>query len=279
MDNKNVVKRLLDSMFENNELISATVNVKSGLSLFNIRFDNAILDPNLEPVTYVKKSKYHVSRDKERSDSYRQSKRDRKQTQFFDASKEFPRSYDPENSAVSAPGLSPIFVHEEPRRDRHSSSPIIPSESPNNNKAELSSNASFSNGLLEKIEHVESLVKSLHTSWESSPATLPEMKSTPSNNTNGEINLPDCLDTLVFRNHLSSVDKEWSTMKCHACDETAYGYAKSENHFQYCPACRRYSCEDCCYEEYDRNRNESVYHCNHCKIPIFDITGPRTYPT
>jgi len=263
MDNKNVVKRLLDSMFDNNELISATVNVKSGLSIFNIRFDNAILDPNLEPATYVKKSIYHVSRDKERSDSYRKSKRDRKQTQFFDAS-EFPRSNDIENSTVSAPGLSPIFVQEEPSGDRHTSSPCIPGHS----------NASFSDGLMEKLEQVESLVRSLHTSWELSPATTQETKST-----SVIIALPDCLDTLVFRNHLTYADKEWSEMKCHACDTTAYEYAKHEDHFQYCTACRRYSCEDCCYEEYDRNRNESVYHCNHCKIPMFDITGPRTYPT
>ena len=62
--------------------------MKSGLSLFNIRFKNAILDSNLEPVTFVKKTNYHAARDKERSDIYRQSQRQRKQTQFFDSSKE-----------------------------------------------------------------------------------------------------------------------------------------------------------------------------------------------
>ena len=275
MDNKNVVKRLLDSMFESNELISATVNVKSGLSIFNIRFDNAILDPNSEPITYVKKSKYHVARDKERSDLHRQSKRDRKQTQFFDSSKELPRSNNRKHSFVSAPGLSPISVHEEPRSDRHDS-PLISSESPNENKAEMRADSLSSDGILDRIEQVESLVRSLHKSWESPPAIIPEEKST---HEELPVNLPECLDTQIFRTHLANVDKEWSSIACHACDVSAYDYTElRECHMQYCPACHRYACEDCCYSEYDQNLDESIYHCNHCKKPIYDITGPRTLP-
>ena len=276
MDNKNVVKRLLESMFDNNELISATVNVKSGLTLFNLRFNNAILDPsiNSEPVTYVKKSKYHVARDKERSDIHRQSKRDRKQTQFYDASKELLRSDNRENSAVRAPSLSPISVYEgELRSDCHSSSPIMSSESPNVNKAELHSDSPFSDGICDNYEQVESLVRSLHTSWESTLDATQEEKSIQD-----ELNLPSCLDTPIFRTHVNNVDKEWSSIACHSCYVTAYDYAKSENHMQYCPACRRYACEDCCYEEYDQKTNISVYQCKHCRKPIFDITGPRTLP-
>ena len=276
MDNKNVVKRLLDSMFENNQLISATVNVKSGLSLFNIRFDNAILDPNSEPVTYVKKSKYHVTRDKERSDLHRQSKRDRKQTQFFDSSKELLRSDNHENSAVSAPGLSPISVYEEPCGGSHSSSPFIPSESPNENKAAMCTESLFSDGMFDKIAQAESLVRSLHTSWESSPMSVPEEKSTPAK-THDELKLPDCLDTSLFRTHLINADKEWSAVKCDTCAVSAYDYTVGGCHMLYCPACRHYSCEDCCVEDYDRKSKNSTYYCSHCNKPIFDITGPRTY--
>ena len=271
MDNSNVVKRLLDSMFENNELISATVKVKSGLSLFNIRFNNAILDPNLEPVTYVKKTNYHATRDKERSELYRQSQRQRKQTQLFDSSKELLRSDDHENSTVSAPGLSPIRVIDTACNDRHSSSPFLSSESPNEdtrameNKTAVCSESSSSDGILARIARVESLVREFQT-WESSPV----------GKTNDTLELPDCLDTPIFRTHVANMDKEWSSIKCLACGVSAFEYAKQECHMMYCAACPRYSCEDC--NDQNNHQNYSEFNCCYCDKPIFDITGPRTDP-
>merc|ERR1712012_328037 len=130
MDKKNVVKRLLDSMFENNAMLSGTIDVKSRITHFHIRFDNdAMLDTDSNPVTYVKKAQYHVTRDKDRSDSYKQLRRERKQTKFFDASKEEPRSDYHENDHVSTTGLSPISVHSDIRVD---SPPFCLSDSPVN---------------------------------------------------------------------------------------------------------------------------------------------------
>ena len=134
----------------------------------------------------------------------------------------------------------------------------------------------FSDGMFDKIAQAESLVRSLHTSWESSPMSVPEEKSTPAK-THDELKLPDCLDTSLFRTHLINADKEWSAVKCDTCAVSAYDYTVGGCHMLYCPACRHYSCEDCCVEDYDRKSKNSTYYCSHCNKPIFDITGPRTY--
>ena len=140
MDKKNVVKRLLDSMFENNEMLSGTIDVKSRITHFHIRFDNdAMLDTDSNPVTYVKKAQYHVTRDKDKSDSYKQLRRERKQTKFFDASKEEPRSDYHENDHVSTTGLSPISVHSDIRVD---SPPFCLSDSPVNIHQDMPQNTS-----------------------------------------------------------------------------------------------------------------------------------------
>ena len=106
--------------------------------------------------------------------------------------------------------------------------------------------------------------------------SVPEEKSTPAK-THDELKLPDCLDTSLFRTHLINADKEWSAVKCDTCAVSAYDYTVGGCHMLYCPACRHYSCEDCCVEDYDRKSKNSTYYCSHCNKPIFDITGPRTY--
>ena len=247
MERKNVVKRLLESMFENNDLISATFDVKSGLSVVNLRFDHgAILDPTSEPTTYVKKSRYHAGRDRERSELHRQSKRERKQTKFYDASTENPRFPDHENIVLSATGqLSPCSVYTDAK------SPTTPhfcmTESPDpkadatQESAKACSPSLFSAGTQCDFPTVHDIVQMESTSLsqitpedELVNVSLPQL-------------LPECMDNPSFKSHLNEVGIDWSLIKCHDCMKNLYE-CETLNEYRrmaYCQTCAVYYCEQC----------------------------------
>ena len=283
MDKKNVVRRMLDTLFENNELVSATVDVKSKLTVLHIRFDNeAILDSESEPVTYVKKSKYHMDRDRDRSETYKKSKRDRKQTQFYDSSTELPRSCVPENDTFSAPGhssgLSPCSVYADADGYNHHAMHSRSSESSHVNADSMLSNtaAQHDDSLLsgginssfqlsppnsQKSSHLPFPSPELHietvplpTLVENESQTVdedfppdkpdPTRKSTQTPEEYFEWDLTDNLDTLLFRTHLAEVDKPLYSMRCYECHHNI-SHPTKKRRMAYCSYCRLYFCEHC----------------------------------
>ena len=260
MERKNVVKRLLESMFENNDLISATVNVKSGLSIVNLRFDNAaILDLNSEPITYVKKSRYHAVRDKERSELHRQSKRERKQTKFYDAATENPRFSDHENSVVSVTGLSsPSSVYMDASFGRHDTPPLCVAESPESTahhdatqgNAAACSVSLFSRGTQNDSPTVHDIVEMESTSH----ITTQEdqfVNSAPG------ISLPQPPE----------IDKELLPIKCHDCKKNFHKLDR----VTYCKNCDFYFCEPCNQDPKCVNENGEGNVC-FCNETLQDIT-------
>ena len=276
MDRKSVVKRLLESYFENNDLISATFDVKSGLSLVSLRFDNtAILDQNSEPVTYVKKSRYHAVRDRERSElhkqSIRESKRHRKQTHFFDASTENPRFPDYENTDVSATGLvSPSSVCTDASSNSPHTSSLCMAESPDlpadhTAAAEISAatckSSLFSGGTQNDFPSVHDVVQ-----MESHVNISPQANiSLPQ--------IPDCLSDLSFQSHLREVDTDWPSIKCHDCMSDLIDCQNRDKNrrMTYCKNCGFYFCEQCNLDPTKLNENGKGNVC-FCNETLRDIT-------
>ena len=110
MADKALVLQLLDTYFSSLDLKSYSIHNKSGLTSFTLRFNGRDPDSQPDTGTFIRKSKYHVERDKARSDAHKlTTKRDRKQTQFYDAQTEKLRC-DSETSLHSTPGMSPSYV-------------------------------------------------------------------------------------------------------------------------------------------------------------------------
>ena len=110
MGDKALVLQLLDTFFSSLDLKSYSIHNKSGLTSFTLRFNGRDPDSQSDTGTFIRKSKYHAERDKARSEAHKLSaKRERKQTQFYDAETEKLRC-DSETSLHSTPGMSPSYV-------------------------------------------------------------------------------------------------------------------------------------------------------------------------
>ena len=257
MDKKNVVKRLLDSMFENNEMLSGTIDVKSRITHFHIRFDNdAMLDSDANPVTYVKKAQYHVTRDKDRSESYKQLKRERKQTKFYDASKEEPRSDNHENVHVSTTGLSPISVHSDTRVD---SPPFCLSDSPDMPQNIYPSASLFSGASNSDRPTSPPNVHDIVQVESTSPHHTISLEQRPVQQKNSK--LPKCLDTALFKAHLDVSKNEWSSIKCFECEKSVHDCSKPRKNVRmtYCNS------KDCLEGVKEFNSLTGRYHCWVCR--------------
>ena len=89
MGDKALVLQLLDTFFSSLDLKSYSIHNKSGLTSFTLRFNGRDPDSQSDTGTFIRKSKYHAERDKARSEAHKLSaKRERKQTQFYDAETE-----------------------------------------------------------------------------------------------------------------------------------------------------------------------------------------------
>ena len=99
------VKHMTDRLFETMDLLSAnTYETKSGGTVCTMRFVNPPSDHDSEPKTFVRKHRYHIKRDRERSELFKkncESKRTRQQTKFYDSSIENTRGCSDENAAFS----------------------------------------------------------------------------------------------------------------------------------------------------------------------------------
>ena len=202
-----------------------------------------------ESKVFVQKHPYHVKRDKERSDMFKQnqrrSKRNRKQTKHFDASTEMLRSENGATGSFSTPGaISPCSVVDEKSSSSAESSVHVDTlhlTSPDTNTSPTASEKTCMQSSGDNSATSDSDSDS-HTSENSEASSLPSasLDCVPT--------LPKVLDTEVFRNHQARFPdrRDLRSMCCHRCNvNVKLSMFDTPRGMTYCDTCQKYTCGKC----------------------------------
>ena len=279
MATSDIVKAMMDSFFQTMDLKSCNTYPKSGFTVVTLRFVNKSGNDS-DPKTFVQKHPYHVKRDKERSEQFKQNqrpKRDRKQTQHFDASVENLRSDTCMNEQFSTPGIkSPCSIVEPSelnlsndsfRLDSSLSGSEVVNKSPDLAAAEYHTESSSDNCVLKPV--------TLDSSRYGSPS-LPPVQMTKDNTLEHSRNpkLPIHIDTPSFKSHCAEVPN-WSldSMSCNRCGTNIRDLTSRHGRMAYCKSSGNYICNNCVFLYHGKCSNGCS--CTYLKLKYFtDIVDP-----
>ena len=278
---QDAVKAMVEKLFDTMDLKSGNTYDKNGYTVCMLRFLNQSGSES-EPKSFIQKHPYHVKRDRERSDNFKQEinkKRSRKQTQFYNSGKEELRSGENQNEAFSETGMSPCSVYSvteltSPHTDsfRISASPDAESIKSahdasqgaphlrHQSSSDISETHSESDSQIYdehqavppvELDQISVDTQTVDEDFELAVEVLPfntkQTQTTQYNKFDADIWIPEIVDTVLFRNHCDQVNWLYPEMRCYACRSNVRECLefKHKRRMAYCDDCEQYFCENC----------------------------------
>ena len=277
---QDAVKTMVVKLFDTMDLKSGNTYDKNGYTVCMLRFLNKSGSES-EPKSFIQKHPYHVKRDRERGDNFKQEskKRSRKQTQFYDSNKEELRSDRTQHEAFSDTGMSPCSVvsvtdlsshmdsfrvtcspdAESMNKSAHDASPGAPhihhqpSSDVSETYSESESQIYDDSQAVPPVEpdqismDTQTVDEDFELTSEVLPINTKQTQTTQYNKFDADIWIPEILDTVLFRNHCDQVDWLYPEMRCYACRSNVRECLefKHKRRMAYCDDCELYFCGNC----------------------------------